>query len=92
MADHVLVIGKLWLPVVQAAMVVRIDRFDMESVTDEDGKVTRDSVERWLLLHATGDFQFVDDFAASVGGEEFGWKDPDNQYVFDALMEGEELW
>lgn len=39
--------------------------YDVENCRDDDGKITRESVERWLCTHA-GDFQSITDFSASI--------------------------
>jgi len=59
------VVGKIWMPAVTCAQDITMSDYDVENARNEDGKITRESVERWLGAHA-GDFQSIDDFSASI--------------------------
>lgn len=59
------VVGKIWLPAVTCSMRYTVSAHDVENMRDDDGKITRDSVDQWLACHS-GDFQSVQDFRASI--------------------------
>ncbi len=63
--SYVDIIGTIWLPAVTCAQRINVDSYDIENMRDDDGAITRDSVEQWLTSHS-GDFQCVDDFSASI--------------------------
>lgn len=63
--SYVDVVGELWMPNVTAASRIELGAYDIENMTDDDGAVTRDSVEQWLMCHS-GDYSRVLDFAASI--------------------------
>ncbi len=71
------VIGKIWMPSINAAHQYTLSDYDVENCKDEQGNVTRESVDQWVNTH-TGDFQSVTDWYASleVGGEtiEIEWQ------------------
>jgi len=37
-------------------------------------------------LFNSGDFQYVDDFSASIGDQEFQWADEESQFAFSDCM------
>ena len=64
-ASVVRVIGTIWMPAATCAMDYTLSSGDLENARDDDGKLTRDSVELWLDTHA-GDFQHIIDFEADL--------------------------
>ena len=60
----VYVVGNLWMGGL-AATTITMSAYDVENARDDEGKITRDSVEQWLTSHS-GDFQSVKDFSASI--------------------------
>lgn len=92
--SEIQVIGKIWMPNVDAAAVVPMSRYDVDNARDEDGNLTRESVERWVLTHS-GDFSSVEDFRGDIsdGAENFvsEWADSDSEARFmDAMCSEEE--
>lgn len=63
--SEIRVIGPLWMPGATGATTYTLTDHDLDNARDDDGKLTRDSVARWLDSHA-GDFQGVTDFYASL--------------------------
>jgi hypothetical protein len=61
----IFVVGKIWMPAVTCGQEIVLHNSDVENCKDDDGKITRDSVECWLGTH-TGDFQSIQDFSASI--------------------------
>ena len=85
------VVGKIWMPSVTCAQTYTLSEYDVENCRDGDGKITRESVERWLDTHA-GDFQGIEDFRASIeDGDEtidIPWASEDGGFAFqDATAE-----
>lgn len=80
------VIGHIWMPNIVCAMSYDVRS---EDVTDDDGNVTRESVEDWLSSHA-GDFQSVDDFRADIAlGDAdviIPWNDEESEMTFAECM------
>ena len=77
------VIGYIWMPSnVLCSRCYTLREYDIENCKDEHGKVTRKSVERWVMLN-TGDFSEIKDWRASleVEGEtvEFEWEHDDSE-------------
>jgi hypothetical protein len=66
--NAIYVIGTIWLPPIVCAQKKELTTYDMENIKDENGKITRDSVERWLSCHS-GDFSQVIDFSADFDYE-----------------------
>ena len=83
------VVGKIWMPAATCAQEIVLRPHDIENAKDEEGKLTRDSVEHWLCLHA-GDFQSIQDFRASIeDGEEtieIPWKDEESEFTYSDCM------
>lgn len=79
------VVGKIWMPNVTASMRLEPSSYDVENMRDEDGAITRDSVEDWLGSHA-GDFRSVIDFAASIeDGDstiDLPWATEDGEFAY----------
>lgn len=59
------VVGVIWMPAATCALPMTLCPYDVENCRDDDGKITRESVELWLCTHA-GDFQSITDFSASI--------------------------
>ena len=64
----VYVVGKIWMPM--GPLFAQTFTVRADDLLDDDGKITRESVEQWLCCHA-GDFSSIEDFSASIEhGEE----------------------
>ena len=88
--SYVDVVGKIWMPQhVTVAMRYPVSGYDMENMRDDDGQITRDSVEQWLMCHS-GDFSSVEDFSASleVGDDtiEFPWTHEESECTYADSM------
>jgi hypothetical protein len=83
------VIGRIWMPAATAAMTYTLRSYDIENMRDEDGSITRESVDNWLAMNA-GDFQGVTDFYASIedGNKsiDLPWADEDSELTFNDCM------
>lgn len=84
------IVGRIWQPGYTCSQVLHPDMRD-ESLRDDDGQITRDSIQWWLAAHA-GDFQEVIDFSASIeNGEntiEIPWGSDDGECAYlDTLPE-----
>lgn len=87
------VVGYIWQPGIgPCATTIRVD-YQVTDMRDEDGRITRDSVQSWLDTHA-GDFSEIIDFRASVecDGEtvDIDWSDEGNEMTFNDCMFGQE--
>jgi hypothetical protein len=91
--SYVEVLGITWMPRVPGATRIDVSSYDIGNLRDDDGKITRESVDLWLGCHS-GDFSEVTDFAASIeDGEEtidISWSDEDNEMEYMNLMYPEE--
>jgi hypothetical protein len=91
--SYVDVIGQIWMPAVTAVMRYNVSSYDLENMRDDNGNITRDSVENWLGCHA-GDFQSVTDFSASLeDGDEtvdLPWADEESELTYGDCMFPEE--
>ena len=80
------VIGHIWMPNVQAAMLFKLTKHDVENILRASGEISRESVQSWLDTHA-GDFSSVDDFFASIeDGEdtvEIPWADEESELSYN---------
>jgi len=47
--------------------------------------ITCEAIAHWLSLNA-GDFQYVEDFHASIGDQEFPWADEESECAFIDCM------
>ena len=88
------VLGVIWLPAVECGQVMTLSGYDVENAKDDEGRLTRDSVERWLCTHA-GDFSSILDFHASIeDGEatvEIPWASEEHELRFcDAMYPAED--
>lgn len=83
------VVGNLWMPNTQAAMQYTISASDIKNMTDEDGQITRESVEDWLAGHS-GDFSSITDFYADIEYNGVNtiiqWNDEENEFAFNDMM------
>lgn len=60
------IIGTIWVPMGPIfAQHKELSSYDVDNMRGQDGKITRDSVEQWLMTNA-GDFSSVKDFRASI--------------------------
>ncbi len=60
----ILIVGELWMGG-KGTLEKTLSAYDVENAKGENGKLTRESVQRWLDCNA-GDFQHVIDFFASI--------------------------
>lgn len=83
------VIGKIWMPSITAAQTYTLNSFEVENATDEEGNITRKSVENWLNSHA-GDFASITDFEAdiAVGDKDIviPWEDEESEVTYNDCM------
>lgn len=90
--SYIDVIGTIWMPSTTCAMQYPLASYDIENCRDEDGNITRESVEQWLCRHS-GDFQSVDDFSASIeDGDEtidIAWADEESELTYGDCMFGD---
>lgn len=74
------------MPAITAGQTIELSAYDVANARDDDGRITRDSIEQWLTKHS-GDFQHVIDFSASIedGGNtvEIAWADEANEMTFN---------
>jgi len=60
------VVGEIWMPYgTVCATTYTLSGYDVENCRNDNGQITRDSVERWVGMHS-GDFSSVRDFRASL--------------------------
>ena len=71
------------MPAVTCAEEMNLSQYDVENCRDNDGNITRDSIEEWLTSHA-GNFQSVQDFRASI-------EDGENTVEIDFQSEESEI-
>jgi len=86
---YVQVIGKLWLPAIQAAQVYDLTDLDLYEIgkAAHTGELTRDLIQDWLARHGN-DFASITDFHAQVGEQEIPWSKDDSEDAYDAIVEG----
>lgn len=88
------VVGRIWMPQIVCSLRIEMRQYDLDNARDNDGRITRDSLELWLCSH-TGDFSHIIDFRASIeDGEEsiridFATEEGESQYL-DTISEMEE--
>lgn len=79
------VIGRIWMPAAVCAMEYQLNAYQVENAKDDQGRITRESLDRWLSTNS-GDFQSVTDFWASieVGDQtvEIPWANEDSECEF----------
>ena len=92
----VTVIGYIWMPVnVLCSYTQILSPFDLESAKDEEeNRITRDSLEHWVMTHF-GDFSSIVDFKADLelDGDKnviFDWKDEESEDKYLQTV-GEEI-
>lgn len=87
------VLGTIWMPSVTAGQELTLTDYDLNNARDDDGKLTRESVARWLDMHA-GDFAGITDFWASLeDGEntvEIPWKSEDSEPEFNGSVHSDD--
>lgn len=83
------VLGVMWMPTAPAATELTLTDSDVKNARDDEGKITRESVSRWLDSHS-GDFSDITDWCASI---EYGddtidipWSVEDNEAEYTGLM------
>ena len=54
----VCVVGKIWMPSVTCGQEIVLRDYDIENMRDDDGHITRESVEDWLGCNSC-DFRCV---------------------------------
>ena len=91
--SFVRIIGSLWMPAITAATQQRIDAYELENMRGEDGAITRESVEHWVMTHS-GDFSSVIDFHADIEDGDISvvidWESEDSEYTYTDCMYGNE--
>jgi hypothetical protein len=88
--SKVRVIGHIWQPGIgTCAMDYSLSDYDLENARDEDGNLTRDSVQDWLDKNA-GDFQQVEDFEADLEDGDTSvlipWADEESEMTYNDCM------
>ena len=79
--NFVQVIGTIWMPAATCAMEYPLTAHDVANI----GKFTRDNVETWLSANS-GDFQSIQDFAATIGDEWVEWEREESELTFNDCM------
>lgn len=88
--SRISVIGHIWMPGdVICAMDYTPTVFDVENMRDDDGRITRESVQAWIDTHS-GDFRSVDDFHADIADGDadvvIEWADPESELTYTDCM------
>ncbi len=90
--SFILIVGTIWMPQSTCAQRKDLSQSDIEQMTDDDGNVTRESVEQWVNTNS-GDFSKVIDFYADIetgkGNIIIEWNSEDNEITFEHCMYGE---
>lgn len=80
------VIGRIWMPDQYVAHTYDLTIYDVENAKDEDGNITRESIQDWLDTNA-GDFQSFDDFWASIEVDErtieIDWANEESELIYN---------
>ncbi len=79
--NFVQVIGTIWMPSATCAMEYPLSARDIANI----GRFTRDNVETWLSANS-GDFQSIQDFAATIGDEWVEWDSEESEITFNDCM------
>ena len=92
--SYVDVLGGIWLPYGAVCSLRKpLDRFDVDNMRDDDGKITRESVKFWVMLHSS-DFSGVIDFSASIeDGEQtidLPWSSEETELQYLNTIDGAE--
>lgn len=80
------VVGRIWMPQIVCSLRIVMSQYDLDNAREDDGRITRDSLESWVHTHA-GDFSQIIDFRASIeDGEEsieipFATEHGESQYL-----------
>ena len=82
------------MPAISAATETTLTQHDIDNMKDEDDKITRESAERWILLHS-GDFQSITDWRADIELSDgtnliFDWAKEDSEMYYNNCMYGNE--
>lgn len=81
-------VGTIWQGLT-CAQDKTLSSYDVENMRDDDGKITRESVENWLGCNS-GDFQSIDDFYASIeDGDEtidIEWASEESEMTYNDCM------
>jgi hypothetical protein len=60
------IVGGIWWPYGATCSLRKdLSQYDIDNMRDEDGEITRESVEQWVCLNS-GDFSSILDFSASI--------------------------
>lgn len=91
-SSYVDVLGYIWMRAL-CSLRINVSSYDLEHMRDDDGAITRESIEQWLTSHS-GDFSEVVDFHASIedGNEslDFPWSSEENEFAYiDTLGDDE---
>lgn len=75
------------MPNALGATTYNLSGYDIENMRDDDGTITRDSVESWLDSHS-GDFSSIVDFSVTIGDNEFdsSWQSEESEMHFNDCM------
>ena len=85
--NYIEVIGPIWMPAITAAMRIPLRAYDLDNMRNGEEAITREDIEHWLTLN-TGDFQYIEDFHASIGDQEFPWQSEENECIYlDCMSE-----
>lgn len=83
--SYINVLGRLWMPNCAASIRQTLSQYDIDNMRDDSGKITRDSVEQWVMTH-TGDFSSITDFEADIeDGDEnivIPWESEENEMAY----------
>lgn len=86
------VLGYIWMPNTLASYEYPLTASDVENAKDDEGKLTRESVESWLAFHS-GDFRLIEDFSADLEDGEtsvvFDWSKEENENIYNDLTYGD---
>lgn len=64
--SYVDIVGGIWMPYgAVCSMRMRLSQHDIDDMRDADGKITRESVDRWVSVNS-GDFSSLKDWRASI--------------------------
>jgi len=87
--SRISVIGRIWMPGITAAMDYTPEAYDVENMRDDDGNITRESVQGWLDTHA-GDFAEITDFSANIADGDsdviLEWSDEESELTYSDCM------
>jgi len=86
--DWIEIVGEIWWPMgLTCAQRIELRGYDIENMRDEDGNISRESIEDWVSSNS-GDFSHVHDFCATIGEEVFGWNNEESKLTYlDCMFE-----